>query len=264
MEHDVELPAVKTLCTALEMAHALIAAWSALFGMHPPSRESIALLLGQWALETGRGRSMMCWNAGNVKSHEGDGHSFCFFACNEVLTPAQVAHYVAGAEPRTDGKPGPNAVATSPSVVWFYPSHPGCRFRAFHTIDEGAVDYLGLLNRRFAKAWPAVLAGDPTAFSHALKAQGYYTAPEASYTAGVVALFREMLRLDFAVNETPNHAEEVAAVDTLDDAERARVLNLVALTSFDLTRELSAEDEAKRSAEPDPSEHGWDADGRPA
>lgn len=256
-----ELVAVKTPAAPIDVAHALIAAWGVLFGVHPPHKESIAILLAQWCLETGRGRSMWCYNFGNAKSRSGDGRSWCYFACNEVLSPQDVQHYVAGAQPRTDGKPGPNAVATSATVVWFYPSHPGCRFRAFHTIDEGALDYMGMLNRRFARAWPAVLAGDPAAFSHALKMQGYYTADEGQYTRGVIAIFKEMMALDFDVNEAPP-AESDVVVDTLPEADRARVLGLIAATYQDLGREL-VDGDVQRADEPDPTTPGVDANGSP-
>jgi hypothetical protein len=59
--------------------------------------------------------------------------------------------------------------------------------------------------KRFNKAWPAVLSGDPWAYGHALKLQGYYTADEAQYTAGVVKIFekyKEQLK-DLKINLPP-------------------------------------------------------------
>jgi hypothetical protein len=139
--------------------------WTRLFGA-PPHRTSLLVLLSQWALETGRGRSMHCYNLGNVKSNQQSG-DWCFFRCDEIL----------------NGK-----------VVWFEPDDPGCCFRAFTSLDDGAFDYLRTLRNRFEGAWPAVLAGDPAAFSHALRQQRYYTADEGQYTATLVALFSEFSR----------------------------------------------------------------------
>ncbi len=133
-----------------------------------PKRESLIVLLAQWALETGRGHSMHCFNIGNIKGRPGgtDGHDWVFFRCNEVLK----------------GK-----------IVWFDPPDPGCCFRAYDNLELGARDYLALLRKRFSKAWPAVIIGDPAAFSHALKAQGYYTASEGLYTRSLVSIFKEFL-----------------------------------------------------------------------
>lgn len=249
-----ELPAVRTPVSPGDVARALVSAWYALFGSPPPRRESIAILLAQWALETGKGRSMWCFNLGNAKSRPGDGRSWTFYACNEVLSPAQAAHYVATAQPRTGGKTGPNAVATSATVVWFYPSHPACRFRAFHTLDEGAVDYLGMLNKRFAGAWPAVVSGDPAAFSHALKLQGYYTASETLYTRGVLALFAEMMKVDFDISDELPHPDTDAGTSLSED-DRERTLALVAATYHDLAADLMDEDLARYETadEPDPA-----------
>jgi hypothetical protein len=148
-----------------EVLGALGRAWTKTFGQDA-ERKSLLVLLSQWALETGRGKSMHCYNLGNVKS-TGQTGDWCFFRCNEIL----------------NGK-----------VEWFDPEHPQTRFRAFGTLDEGALDYLTALHRRFEKSWPAVLAGEPAAFVHALRLQNYFTANEATYTKTVVSLFEEFSR----------------------------------------------------------------------
>jgi hypothetical protein len=48
--------------------------------------------------------------------------------------------------------------------------------------------------KRYAKAWQEVLNGDPAAYSHELKAGGYYTANEARYTNTLVNLFNEYVK----------------------------------------------------------------------
>jgi len=151
-----------TPATPAQVRTALAVAWRERFAA-AASEPSLLVLLSQWALETGRGRSMHCYNLGNIKSN-GKSGEWCFFRCNEII----------------NGK-----------LVWIEPDAPGCRFRAHATLAAGASDYLATVFVRFGTAWPAVLAGDPREFSRRLRAARYYTAPEASYTAGLVALFRE-------------------------------------------------------------------------
>ena len=148
-----------------EVLNALQVAWNTQFGS-AAQPASLLVLLAQWALETGRGRSMHCFNLGNVKSNATSG-DWCFYRCNEII----------------NGK-----------VVWFDPDNAACCFRAFADLNAGAADYLKTLNSRFQRSWPAVLSGDPAAFAHLLKLQGYYTANEAQYTQTLVALFGEFSR----------------------------------------------------------------------
>jgi hypothetical protein len=156
---------VLTPVTPKQVLDSLGNAWHELFAAEA-HRTSLLVLLAQWALETGRGHSMHCFNLGNVKSN-GQAGDWCFFRCNEII----------------NGK-----------VVWFDPDDAGCRFRAFKTLDEGALDYMKTLHQRFQKAWPADEAGDPAAFAHLLRMQNYYTADEGLYTRSLVSLFDEFSR----------------------------------------------------------------------
>ena len=170
-------PAVTT-ATVAELSRALVHSWGEATA---PSADGLAVLVAQWALETGWGKSCHAWNLGNVKSVQGDGHDYTFFACWEVLTKAQAASALATATLRADGT-GPNVTTGKARndgkvEVWFYPDHPGCRFRAFDSLEHGAAAYLAKLRSRFARAWPYVEAGDPSGFAAALKSQGYFTAP---------------------------------------------------------------------------------------
>ena len=174
-----KLPAVKTPVPTAELIPALWYAWTKFFGAPPVHRESIWILTAQWGLETAWGKQCYNWNLGNVKSYEGDSHNYQFYACNEILSLAQAQKYVAKnpdtakiTTVRKDGK----------AIIWFYPEHSGCRFRAHKSLDEGVLDHLRLLVRRFDKAWPEIIEGDVVGYSRALRAQGYYTADEASYT----------------------------------------------------------------------------------
>lgn len=199
-----ELPDILTHVDPLDLAKALVSAWRKLLGS-TPRRESILTLLAQSALETGWWKSCHCWNLGNAKA--GDDRDHCFFRCNEVI----------------GGK-----------IVWFDPPHPQCRFRAFRSLEEGAIDYLTLMRNRFHSAWPAVEAGDPRAFVRALKASGYFTADLGPYENSVAAIFAQYAGgLQF----------EVSPFDApFDEDTKARIQNLVAISLADLTRELGGRD----------------------
>jgi hypothetical protein len=159
-----QVPDLLTPCTVSDLRDAIERAWIVKFDA-TPRRESLLVLLAQWAEETGWGRYCHCWNLGNAKHVEGDGRAWCAFRCSEII----------------DGR-----------EVWFDPPDPATRFRAFESLDAGAADYLELLWHHFGRSWGAVLAGDPAAFARALKAQGYYTAPEPKYEAALVALYQQV------------------------------------------------------------------------
>lgn len=211
------MPDRLTPVTHLEMGTALVRAWWTMFGSMP-RKESAALLMSQWALETGHGKAMHNFNVGNVKSRPGDGYSWQFFACNEIFSEAQALAHVKAAQRRTEDLALPgvmhptrlmDAVITSSytdtqgrkvAVVWFYPDNPACRFRAFETLDEGTLDHLQILSKRFASAWPFILSGDPVAFVRHLKAQGYFTAAIEPYQKAVVQLYQQFLKLDLPLD----------------------------------------------------------------
>lgn len=150
-------PAVRTPAAPRDVLEAIRRAWP------DGSRESCLVLLAQWGIETGDGAS--CWNhnLGNVKRVKGQAWTMLGNVW-EIL----------------DGK-----------KVVFQPPHPQTHFCAFDSLDDGAAFYVEKLRTRFAKAWPAVLSGDPATFSRTLKSLRYYTAPEQAYTAAVVARFRQ-------------------------------------------------------------------------
>lgn len=160
-----KVEAVRTPTTAGELAGALTTAWRAELG-DEPTRASLLVLLAQWHLETGGGKSCIAWNIGNAKSVPGDGYDWCEFQTTEVVRGV-VVHLVQ-------------------------------RFRAFASLEAGAADFLKLLARRFARAWPAVLAGDAKGFAVALHDAHYYTAHVDDYTRGMLA------RLALVDREWPN------------------------------------------------------------
>ena len=148
-----------TPCSVPDLYAALERAWGECCPDSAPTRESLTVLIGHWALETGWGHFCHAHNLGNAKYTRGCGHDYTLFPCSEVL---------GGIE------------------VHFTPPDPQCRFLAFDTLDDGAHYYLTHLRAEFRCAWPAVLAGDPAQFAHLLKAARYYTADEGRYTRALV------------------------------------------------------------------------------
>lgn len=186
-----ELAARKTPLTADEVKAGLEAAWQSAFQVAPDPK-SIAVLMAQSALETGRWRACITYNLGGAKAVFGGPHDWTFFTTTEVLPTAVAERLV---EQSTQAAPcsmlGP--VGEHSRRVIVRPRHPLCCFRAFRTSAEGCEAYMGILRNHFAKAWPAVEAGDIVTFVAMLKTQGYFTAPESEYLHGVEGLFWEFL-----------------------------------------------------------------------
>jgi hypothetical protein len=211
----VELPRQQTIATPLEMRHALRLAWFALFN-DDPSKETLSLLLSQWALETGRGKACYCWNYGNEKYPSkvvagdetiqlGSRGDYFFNRCNEKLK----------------GK-----------WIWFDKPQRGACFKGYGSIFLGALAYLGLLARRYRGAWNALCSGNPSVFVRKLKEQGYFTADMAPYEAAVVSLFREFQRLPDPIPVDQAGTEIVGEFD---------YHQLLALVRADMTAECDRE-----------------------
>lgn len=192
-------PATKTKETPTAVYAALQRAWLKLFN-DVPSPESLSVLVAHWALETGWGDSCWNWNLGNVKSRPGDGLDHTYYPCWEVLPKAAAFALAKNAGVRADGKPGPDVVVATEqddgtAVVWFYPDHNMCRFRAFRSLDAGAEEYLKVLFHRFKRAWASVTTGDPSGFAAALKGMDYFTAPldgPKGYRTALVSVFNRV------------------------------------------------------------------------
>lgn len=185
------VPAQKTIVAPKDILPALAVAWKRYYGNEPFS-DSVCILGSQWAIETARGTKMMNFNCAGIKASADQDHTF--YTTHERLNRATAQRFLANssaAEPcELAEDKGEETV-----VVRFKPNHPVCRFRAYENLGDGCFDYVALLARRFALSWPAVLTGDPAAFSKLLRKQGYYTGNEADYTRMMVALFSEMKKL---------------------------------------------------------------------
>lgn len=224
-----ELNAEKTNVTPQQMALALYQAYWTYFNS-PPSKDTVRVLLAQWALETGWGKSMWCYNVGNAKSREGDGYDYCFFKCNEILARS-VAERLLQEDPEhvqiSTYRPDDTC------IVWFLPKHLWCRFRAFKTLEDGVYDHLKMVVRTFDRAWPYAVAGDPEGYCQALKEQKYFTADLSVYTETLKAVFNKLDSL-----EVPND-------HTLPLEDRQRVLNSVALSLADMVEDIYERDSSE-------------------
>lgn len=61
-------------------------------------------------------------------------------------------------------------------------------FRAYRSLDDGAVDYVKLMHARFPGAVAEAERGNVDGFAHSLKASRYYTADEGAYAAALRGL----------------------------------------------------------------------------
>ncbi len=162
-----EVPKTKTPLGSLEMAAVLRDAHHAVVGSFP-SQQRLGIAWAQCALEHGRGAATFCHNLGNItagKSWTGDYYAYRF-------TRKENPH---------DAPPG-----DAPEFVM--------KFRAHADFVDGARDYWRMLTGRYASALASFDAGDGAGAAHALRARGYYTAPEADYARNMIALYLEFNR----------------------------------------------------------------------
>ena len=192
---SIEMQDLKTPLEPKQVFFGLYNAWLQLFG-DTPKKESLLVLLAQSTLESGAGyKSCHLNNIGNFKHIDGDGRDFTYFKCSEII----------------NGK-----------EIWFSPPDPACCFRAYKSLQDGCIDYLSSLHKRFNKSWQAVLDGNPTEFVISLKKQRYFTANLDLYIKGVVSLFNQY-------SKDPNLSTDNLPI--LSDEQKTQLLNLVALTA---------------------------------
>lgn len=153
-----------TPLTEAEATYYLRAAWKEIYGIYP-GLDSLAILWGQSALESGRWAFLRNNNFGNIKRRSAIRYWTSYY-CSEILKGKEVK---------------------------FYPYHNQTHFAAWLTPTEGATGYIGFLSqrKRYQKAWVELMAGDPVAYCRELKAGGYFTAPLSHYTRVVTKLVKE-------------------------------------------------------------------------
>jgi hypothetical protein len=113
-----------------------------------PTGGLLDTLTAHASLETGSGTAMYNFNFGGIKGHSQTGET-AVCRTKEVFNGKEV-------EVR-DG------------------------FRAYRSLDDGALDYVRLMRGKFHDAVSRAEAGDINGFAHALKKASYYTADETKY-----------------------------------------------------------------------------------
>lgn len=173
------IPPTRTRTSIPVLFSALREAWIDELG-EVPSSESLLVLLAQWGIETGDGKSCWNFNLGNVKRIQGQPWTW-LSNVPEILShvPADATrHVVLGA-----GK----------FKCYFDPPNAQTHFRAFATLEEGAPAFVRFLHDKYQSAWPAVVAGDFETFAIRIKAKHYYTADVGELSPEGMALAREIL-----------------------------------------------------------------------
>jgi hypothetical protein len=199
-----------------------------------PKDEVLALALAKSALETGRWKSIYLGNFGNIKASPTYVVQYCCIKLNEVIGGKTIWF-----APEGQLTGGPNsALIGSPMPV--PPGHPQTRMRAYANHFDGAFGYVEFVagGKRYAKAWQALLAGNPTAYVHELAVAGYFTAPEEPYRKAVVSIHKEFLLKIQGRN--PERAEPVEW-----DSLKAIIANQLA----DSAREARDSDHISKMAE---------------
>ncbi len=170
-----QVAAERTPLSGEQAATALASAYRERRGSEP-SPETLAILTSHWSLETGQGASMYNFNFAGIKGTSPQG-----------LTTVM----------RTREGHGASEV------------HIRDGFRAYRSADEGASDYLGLLERRYGAALSAAEVGDAASFVRELKSGGYFTGDERSYERGLVRLANRAM--EYGVNAIGGSAGALAA-----------------------------------------------------
>jgi hypothetical protein len=182
-----EVPTQQTTPTPGDVVAMLLKTWAELI---PNGARTLA---AQFMAETGGGKFCFNWNLGNVKAGPNDLHMYLHnvWECDSA----------AGASAQVQSSNGLAHIATSQeiqqhgwrcadAVVVFQPPHAQCRFRAYTSLEMGAQLWLGhhqKISQTNADYLKAVNAADIPAVAHFLSLAHYYTAPEASYAAGMAS-----------------------------------------------------------------------------
>jgi hypothetical protein len=153
----------RTRLDGTQAAEALRAAWTQVTG-EPPSPKTLSILTAQWAHETANGGSMYNFNFGGIKGMGPSG-----------LSVSQRTREGSGANERTISD----------------------RFRAYHTAEEGATDYVKLLTQRFPEATASAQNGDAAGFVSGLKQRGYFTGDATAYARSVSSLSNQAMTQGF-------------------------------------------------------------------
>ncbi|MBX3200897.1 MAG: glucosaminidase domain-containing protein [Labilithrix sp.] len=189
----IEVEPQRTAVTRADLRGAIARAHQKLTG-RAPSAAALDVLTAHASLETGSGAKMYNYNFGGIKGAGPTGET-ARCRTKEVLDGREV-------EIR-DG------------------------FRAYRSLDEGALDYVRLMRDRFGGAVARAEAGDVDGFARALKQARYYTADESKYASALRGLAGSA---DGAASPAVRPRPEVspAAAVFPDSFELGRVLDAIA------------------------------------
>jgi hypothetical protein len=148
-----EVPNKMTVLTAAQAAKAISDGYLYVTGKRP-NAITLALLLGQSALETGNWKSIHNYNFGNKKA-SGSDRNWQYFRCSEI---------VGGKE------------------IFYDPPAPECKFSAYGSAAEGAAAYIKLLQSR-PHWWSGLQSGTVDGFIKGLTTKpAYFTANPITYS----------------------------------------------------------------------------------
>ncbi len=207
---DTQVPVTRTVITLRDYIRAVVAAWPTI-STNPCPKEAPAVLWAQYIAETG-GSASWNFNIGNVKWTAGCGLDFmCLRGVWEGVSQAEASRLIASGQAHADASPGhATAVGAGRVSVVFEPPHPATRFRAYPDLATAMASHLALLAKRFAVAWPAVLAGDVDRFASALRSRGYFTASPLAYAGNMRRPFLEAM-----TSSAWNEATEAMGQDSI-------------------------------------------------
>ena len=180
----------------------------------------VDVLVAHVAHETAGGRRMYNYNFGGIKGQSPDGAT-AVYKTHERVGGARVA--------LRDG------------------------FRAYRTIDDGARDFVSLLERRYPEAMKAAVDGGPRAYAEALAKGRYYTDSPARYARALERLHEQLggeVRWDAPVAPAIDPAELVPRHGMVG-AARAGVGEIAALPTLGVLKAIAdATSEAWRAGSP--------------
>ena len=230
VEREVETVAAQRTPVAPSRIRAALATAHRRLEGNSASNELLDVLTAHVSHETARGDRMFNYNFGGIKGVGPSGKTALY----------KTHEFVGGRKLKmTDG------------------------FRAYRSLDEGAVDYLKLMKGRYGSALERAEEGDVLGFSSALKRSRYYTAPEELYAKAMVAHVRQGIGDDgdnayrSQVRKGGNYlfGSELASESTelggpvapLTSFEVARVLDSVGHMAARLGSPLEGNDDAETS-----------------
>ncbi len=159
----VRVAPTRTALSGTQASEALKRAYARVTG-EEPSRGTLAILTSHWALETGQGQSMYNYNFAGIKGR---------------------------------GPEGMTAVMNTREGYGANTTHIRDGFRAYSSAEDGAVDYISLLQRRYGSALEAAKSEQPDQFVEALKERGYFTGDPELYAKGVTQLANRAMEHGF-------------------------------------------------------------------